>query len=104
MKYLEEQARANVKLIESLLHTSFKGANISNDECRLDGRKFKIEAEAKRMLLCVSLEYLSDQRESRIRRDFELHNLAKTLSTSPEEYFLLGNKGMQRIPAQDVAS
>ena len=104
MEDMEKNYEANVTLVERLLLASFKGANVSNCKCRLGGQKFRIELAAQKMFLCVSQEYLSDQCESRIRRDFEFHNVPKTLSMNPERYFLLGNDGMQQIPAQDVAS
>ena len=104
MENLNEHEKANITLIESLLLAFFKGANISYCKCRLDGQKFKIEVAAQKLFLCVSQEYLSDQCESRIRKDFELHSVPETLSMNPERYFLLSNQGMQQIPAQDVAS
>lgn len=104
MEDMNKHDEANITLVERLLLASFKGASVSYCKCRLGGQKFKIELAAQKMFLCVSQEYLSDQCESTIRRDFEFHNVSKTLSLNPERYFLLGNKGMQQIPAQDVAS
>lgn len=104
MKDLNEQEKANITQIQTLLLAFFKGANVTYCKCRLGGQKFKIEAAAQKMFLCVSQEYLSDQRESRIRRDFELYSVPKTLSMNSERCFLLGNNGMQQIQAQDVAS
>jgi len=104
MENMTKQEQANVTLIENLLLASFKGANVSYCKCRLEGQKFKIEMAAQKMFLCVSAEYLSDQPESRIRTDFELYGVLGTLSMNPGRYFLLGNSGMQQIPAQDVAS
>jgi hypothetical protein len=95
---------SNIGLIESLLRTSFEGANVSYCKCRLGGKKFKVEAESKKMFLCVSHEYLTDQNKTRISKDFELHNVAETLSANPGQYFLLGSNGIQRIAAQDAAS
>jgi hypothetical protein len=103
MEDLEKQ-KANVELIGNLLRTSFKGASVSDCKSPLDGKKFKIEVEGKRMFLCVSDEYLCDQHESRIRKDFERQNVARTLSTNPGKYFLLGKSGMQQVPTQDAAS
>jgi hypothetical protein len=56
------------------------------------------------MFLCVSNEYLCDQQEVRIRKDFERQNVARALSTNPGEHFLLGNSGMQQVPTQDAVS
>ena len=104
MEELGEQEISNVGLIENLLRTSFEGANVSYCKCRLGGKKFKVEVESKRMFLCVSHEYLSDQNKTRISKDFELHNVAETLAANPRQYFLLGKNGIQRISAQDAAS
>ena len=104
MEDMTKQEEANVTLVENLLLASFKGANVSYCKCRLGGQKFKIGLAAQKMFLCVSAEYLSDQRESRIRTDFELYDVPRALSMNPERYFLLGNCGMQQVPAQDVAS
>jgi len=101
---MNKQEEANVTLVENLLRASFKEANVSYCKCRLGGQKFKIESAAQKMFLCVSQEYLSDQRESRISTDFETYSVPKTLSMNPERYFLLGNSGMQQIRAQEVAS
>jgi hypothetical protein len=104
MKELGEQEILNIRLVENLLRTSFGGANVSYSKCQLGGKKFKVEAESKRMFLCVSHEYLSDQDKTRISQDFELHNVAETLAANSGQYFLLGNNGIQRIAAQDAAS
>lgn len=104
MEELGNQETSNVGLIESLLRISFDGANISYSKCQLDGKKFKVEDGSKRMFLCVSHEYLSDQSRMRISKDFELLNVIEMLATNPGQYFLLGNKGIQRIAAQDAAS
>ena len=99
-----EKEKANVELIGDLLRASFKGARVSDYKSPLDGKKFKIEVEGKGMFLCVSNEYLRDQQELRIRKDFEHQNVARTLSTNPGKYFILGNSGMQEVPTQDAAS
>jgi hypothetical protein len=101
---LGKQVTSNVDLVESLLRTSFDGANISYCKCQLGGKKFKVEAESKKMFLCVSNEYLSDQNKVRISNDYKLYNVAETLAANPEQFFLLGNNGIQRIAAQDVSS
>ncbi len=99
-----EKQKANVELIGNLLRASFKGSSVSDCESPLDGRKFKIEVEGKGMFLCVSNEYLCDQGESRIRKDFERQNVARTLSANSGKYYLLGNSGMQQVSTQDAAS
>lgn len=104
MEGMTKKEEANITLVESLLLASFKEANVSYCKCRLGGQKFKIELAAQKMSLCVSQEYLSDQSESRIRADFELYGVPRALSINPEQYFLLGNRGMQQVPAEDVAS
>jgi hypothetical protein len=103
MEDLETQS-ANVELIGNLLRASFEGASISDCKFPLDGKKFKIEVGGKRMFLCVSNEYLRDQHESGIRKDFEHQNVTRKLSTGPGKYLLLGKSGMQQIPTQDAAS
>ena len=99
-----KKQKTNVELIGNLLRTSFKGSSVSDCKSPLDGRKFKIEVEGNAMFLCVSSEYLCDQGESRIRKDFEHRNVYRTLSASPGKYFLLGKSGMQQVPIQDAAS
>ena len=103
MEELDGRGEANVKVIEGLLRESFNGADVKVTNSRLDGRKFVIATE-KKMLLCVSREYLNDQNESRVRSDFDHYRVARTLTAHPGEYFLLCNKGMQPIPASDATS
>lgn len=104
MEYLDDQANANVKLFENMLRTLSSDADISQTKCRLGGLKFKIVAETKRMFLSFSLEYLSDQNEARIRRDFKSYEIVKVLKANPGKYFQLSNNGFRPIPAKDVAS
>jgi hypothetical protein len=104
---LDELRRAgNESLLESILANSFKGAEISKDrkKFRLDGTKFKIAVDGRTMFLCVSLSYLTDQREHRIRADFEKFRLGRAMPESPEAYFFLSNTGLQLLPASVAAS
>jgi hypothetical protein len=103
MEDLEKQ-KAKVELIGNLLRTSFKDARVSDCKSPLDGKKFMVEADGKRLFLCVSNEYLCDRHEPRIRKDFERQNVAKTLSTNPGKCFLLGKSGMKQVPTRDAAS
>ena len=61
MEELVNKETSNAGIIESLLRTAFKGANISYCKSRLDGKKFMVEVGSRRMYLCVSQEYLCDQ-------------------------------------------
>jgi hypothetical protein len=99
-----EKQKSSIELIGNLLRASFKGSSVSDCKSPLDGKKFKIEVEGKRMFLCVSHEYLCDRHESRIRQDFERQSVARTLLINPGKYFLLGKSGMQQVPTQDAAS
>ena len=104
MEELEQRGEANVKVIETLLRESFKGTDIVLGDSPLEGRKFKIAAENGNMFLCVSREYLNDQDESSVRKDFDNQNVARTLLSHPGEYFLLCKRGLQPISASNAAS
>jgi hypothetical protein len=92
----------NRTLIESLLHDSFPSATIVVAPPSLDGTKFKVISGKKSVFLYVSGEYLSDQHEPRIRRDFEVLRVSETLSANPGLHFILDNSGFASLP-QDVA-
>jgi hypothetical protein len=96
MEDLEKQQKANFELIGRLLRTSFNGAQISACKIPTDGRKFKIVHDGRKMFLCVSLEYLSDQREERIQRHFKDLNVQNVLLRSLDQPLLLSNESVHK--------
>jgi hypothetical protein len=96
MEDLEKQGKANFELIGRQLRTSFNGAQISVCKIPIGGRKFKIVHDGRKMFLCVSLEYLNDQREERIQKHFKDLNVQNLLLRSLEQPFLLSNESVHK--------
>lgn len=92
---LEKRGEGNLMLIGSLLRISFTAAHVSSCKMQTGGRKFRIAVAGREVFLCVSLEYLNDQREADIRKDFGDLRVADVLSREPERAFLLSNESVR---------
>jgi hypothetical protein len=104
VKRLGERADANARLICGLLRTSFTGAHISSCGIKIDGRKFKITIDGRRMFLCVSLNYLSDRRGETIRNDFDELGVREVLLKGPDQPFLLSNESVKQGALELISS
>lgn len=96
---LEDKGKANVALVGRLLHTSFNEARISLCAIRVEGRKFKIVHGAQTMYLCVARNYLNDQLEQTIKRDFDELDVFKWIRRSSEANppLLFSSEGIKSI-------
>ena len=104
MKRLGRAQEANVRLICGLLRTSFTGADISSCDIAIDGKKFKVEIDGRRMFLCVSLNYLGDRREEMIRNEFDTLGVRNALLNAPDQPLLLSNESVKQGALELISS